>query len=73
MGKKRSGSAFAGLTVGEADVLRSVLRSGADVALHVNGRANHDLFMETHAAMDDIGEARRQRWNRENPGHKIER
>jgi hypothetical protein len=73
MGKKRSGPAmFAGLTVKEADVLRSVLTSGADVAAHVSAR-NHDLFMETHAAMDDIGEARRQRWNRENPGYRIGR
>jgi hypothetical protein len=63
---------FSALTVNEADVLVSVLASGANVARHVS-KGNHELFMETHAAIGDISEARRQRWNRENPDHKIGR
>jgi hypothetical protein len=72
MGKKMPApEMFAALTVREADVLRSVLRSGADVAAHVS-TANHDMSMETYGVMGDIGEARRERWNRENPGFEIE-
>lgn len=73
MGKKHSGpQMFAALTVSEADVLGSVLRSGAAVAVHVSA-GNHDMFMDAYDVMDDISEARRRRWNRENPRNPIER
>lgn len=71
MARKSTGAGiFSALTVKEADVLKSVLGTGAAVAVHVS-TGNHDLYMETHRVMADIGEARRQRWNRENPDYKI--
>lgn len=69
-GKRKSAGIFSALTVGEADVLKSVLVSGAQVAVHVD-KNNHDMFMETYGVVDDVREARRQRWNAENPGHQI--
>jgi hypothetical protein len=54
--KETSGSKiFAGLTRREADILRSKLGAGKEMALSANGEhASHDFFMETCDIMHDL-------------------
>jgi hypothetical protein len=70
MQEGRCPDAWAELTVKEADVLTAVLGAGAAVARAAAG--SHELVMDTYAVIRDVDEARRQRWNSENPGYQYE-
>jgi hypothetical protein len=62
-------SLFAPLTTDESEILHTHLWSGRSKQTRVHGYDEDGMARETSEIVADLDEARRQRWNAENPAY----